>query len=125
LQHDFRRVAILALLVLPFAGLQLTLDINLHALLQILLGDLGQIVVEDHHIMPLGLFLAVAAVLVAPAFGGGQREVDDRIAGIQPPNLRILAQIANQNDFVDAASHHTFHAHPKPDCSYTKSNPVD
>src|SRR6266508_2162419 len=39
LQHHFGRVLVLAGLVLPFAGLQLALEIDLRALLQILLGD--------------------------------------------------------------------------------------
>ena len=42
LQHDFGRVFLDAGLVGPFAGLQLALDVNLGALLQILLGDLGE-----------------------------------------------------------------------------------
>src|SRR6185437_12824816 len=40
LQHDLGRVAVLPVLVLPFARLQRALEINLAALLQILLGDL-------------------------------------------------------------------------------------
>src|ERR1700727_616322 len=55
--------------------------------------------------MPLGLFLALAAGLVAPVLGSGEREIDDLIAGIEPPNLRVLAQASDQNDFVAAARH--------------------
>src|SRR5262249_16153339 len=89
LQYDLGRVAVLAALVLPFAGLQLTLDVNLGAFLQVLLGDLDQIVVEDHDVVPLGLLLALARVLVAPGLAGGDAHADDRIAGIQPPDLRV------------------------------------
>ena len=42
LQHDFGRVLLDAVLVGPFAGLQRALDVNLGALLQILLGDLAR-----------------------------------------------------------------------------------
>ena len=42
LQHDFGRVLLVAALVGPFAGLQRALDVNLGALLQILLGDLAE-----------------------------------------------------------------------------------
>src|SRR5437588_9916497 len=55
--------------------------------------------------MPLGLFLALAGRLVAPAFRGGDAHVHDRTAVLHPPHLRVLAQIADQNDLVDRACH--------------------
>ena len=48
-------------------------EVNLRALLQILLGDLGEPFVEDHHAVPLGLLLALAGRLVAPAFRWSRR----------------------------------------------------
>ena len=60
LQHDFRGLALIAFLVGEFARLQLALDIDLRALLQILLRDLAEILVEDHDIMPFGAILALA-----------------------------------------------------------------
>ena len=42
LQHHFGRVFLDAGLVGPFAGLQRALDVNLGALLQVLLGDLAE-----------------------------------------------------------------------------------
>src|SRR5690606_147777 len=51
------------------------------------------------------LFLALAALLVAPALRGGHAQIDDRIARIEPAHFRVLAQIADQNHLVDAASH--------------------
>ena len=105
LQHHLRRVPVLAALVLPFPRLQLALDIDLHALLQVLLGHLGEVVVEDDDVVPLGLFLAVARILVAPALRGGDAQIDDRIAGVQPAHLGIGSQIAHQNDLVYAARH--------------------
>ena len=45
LQHDFRRVFVLAALVGPFARLQLALNIDLGALLEIILGDLREVFV--------------------------------------------------------------------------------
>src|SRR5690606_8668487 len=59
----------------------------------------------DHHAVPLGLFLALAGGLVAPLLGGGQRQVGDALARIEGADLRVLAQIADQNDLVDAARH--------------------
>ncbi len=84
LQHDFRRVAVGAALILPLSGLQLALDINGRALLQILFGDLAEAFVEDHDRVPFGLFLALAAVLVAPCFRGRNAQVGDRPAVLGP-----------------------------------------
>jgi hypothetical protein len=93
LQHDFGRVFLDAVLVVVFAGLQLALDVNLRALLQILLGDLAEAFAEDHHAVPLGLFLALAGRLVAPAFRGGDPQVGDRAAVLGAPDFRIRAEI--------------------------------
>src|SRR4051812_20004221 len=57
--------------------------------------------------MPLGLFLAFARVLVAPAFRGRNPDVDDRVAGIHPADFRVRAQITHQNDLVNTTSHET------------------
>src|SRR5262249_5990170 len=55
LQHHLGGVLVLARLILPFARLQLALEVDLRALLQILLGDPAKPLVEDHDAMPLGL----------------------------------------------------------------------
>jgi hypothetical protein len=65
------------------------------------------LVVEDHDIVPLGLFLALARLLVAPAFRGRDAHVDDRIARIQPADFGIGPEISHQDDLVDAACHDT------------------
>src|SRR5690348_17679472 len=70
LQHDFGRVFLDAALVGPFARLQRALDVNLGALLQILLDNLAKRLGEDDDPVPLGLFLALAGALVAPGLGG-------------------------------------------------------
>src|SRR5262249_43266517 len=77
LQHDLGRVFLLAGLVGPFARLQLALDIDLGALVQILLGNVHDALVEDDHSVPLGLLAALAGVLVAPVLGGRERKVGD------------------------------------------------
>src|SRR5215470_14421481 len=105
LQHDFRRVFLGAVLVGVFARLELALEIDLRALAQILLGDLAQVLVEDHDAVPLGLFLPLARRLVTPGFGGCNGEVDHGIAGGQTPHLRVAPEIADQYDFVDAPRH--------------------
>jgi len=105
LQHDFGRIFLHPVLVGVFAGLELAFDIDLRALLQILLGHLRKVLVEDHHAVPLGLLLAFSARLVAPGFRGRDREIDHRIARSQPPHFRVAPQIADQDHLVDAARH--------------------
>src|SRR5690349_4516746 len=79
-QHDFRRVSVVVVLVGPFAGLQLAADVNLAALSQILFRDADESLIPDHHAMPFGVFLALAAVLVFPAFRRGDAERTHLIA---------------------------------------------
>src|SRR6185312_11292972 len=105
LQHDLGRVAVVAVLVLPFARLQRALEINLGALLQVLLSDLGKALAEDHHAMPFRLLAPLAGRLVAPVLRGGDAQIDDRAAVLGAADLRIRAEIADQNHFVDAACH--------------------
>src|SRR5690554_7132611 len=102
--HDLGGVAVLAVLALPLAGLQAALDVDLAALLQVLLGDLGQLV-EHHHVVPLGALLALTGLLVHPGVGGRQAQVGDRRTGGQEANLGILSQVADEDDLVDATGH--------------------
>src|SRR5262249_3439084 len=73
--------------------------------LQVLLGDLAEPFIEDHDAMPLGLFLALAAVLVAPGLRGGDAQIRDRPPVLGTADFWILAEISNQNDLVDASRH--------------------
>src|ERR1700735_2971151 len=105
LQHYFRGILLDAGLVGPFAGLQLTFDVNLGALLQILLGDLAQTFAEDHHPMPFGLFLALAGRLVAPGIRCRDPQIGDRPPVLSALDFRIGPEIADQNDLVHASRH--------------------
>src|SRR5690348_13360689 len=109
LQHDLGGVFLLPVLVGPFAGLKLALDINLGTLAQIFLRHIRQVLVEDHHPVPLSLLFALAAGLVAPAFGGGHGQVHHRFSAGHAADLRVLAQIADQNHLVDATCHAFLH----------------
>src|SRR6478609_11696760 len=60
LQHHLGRIAVLPVFILPFACLQSAFEINLRALLQVLLRDLGKAFAEDDDAMPFG-FLAPLA----------------------------------------------------------------
>ena len=96
----FRRVALLAILVGPFAGTDAALDINLRAFFQILTTDLGQLA-EEGNAVPLGQFLLLAGRLVLPVFTGRDRDVAHRFAARRVTNFRVLAQIADDDCLVN------------------------
>src|SRR5580765_166309 len=118
LQHDLGRVAVLAVLVLPFARLQRAFEINLRAFLEVLLGNLGEALAADDDAMPFGLLAPFAGCLVAPAFRGRDPQIDDRAAVLSAADFGVGAQIADENDLVDAACHRSlsihFPFHPTP-----------
>src|SRR3954451_24975730 len=101
LEDDLGRIAVGAALVLPFAGLDLALEIDLRAFLQIGFGDLAEILVEDDDPVPLGPLLAVA-VAILPALRRGDSKVDHLAAIVERAGLRVVAQIAHQDHLVDA-----------------------
>jgi hypothetical protein len=105
LQHDLGRILLDARGVGPFAGLDRALDIDRRALAQIAFGHLHQVVVEDHHAVPFGLFLALARGAVAPGFRGGQAQVGDAVARAEGADFGVGPEVADQNDLVDAARH--------------------
>src|SRR6266566_5024702 len=105
LQHDFGGVLVLARLVLPFARLQLPLEIDLRSLLQILLGDPAKALIEDDDAVPLGAFAALARCLVAPCIASGHTQIGDRPAILRASDLGVFAEIADQNHLVDATGH--------------------
>src|SRR5262249_52829289 len=89
----------------PLAGLQGTLDIDLCPLAQIFLGDRDEVVVEDDDAVPLGAFLAFARDPVAPALAGRDVQVGDARAVLSRADLRVAAEITDENHLVDPASH--------------------
>src|SRR5579885_2659050 len=105
LQHHLGRGALLARLVAPFPGLQRPFQVDLAPLSEVLLRHLAQSLVEDHDPVPLGALAALAAVLVAPALGSSQGEGDHLRPILGRAHLRVPAQIADENDLVDAARH--------------------
>src|SRR6185437_11416221 len=58
-----------------------------------------------HDAVPFRAFLALAGRLVPPGLRGRQREIRDARAVVGRADLRILADVADQNDFVDASGH--------------------
>ena len=102
LKNDFRRVTIIAVLVLPFAGLQRAFDVELGALLDVLLNDLAKAFIEDDDRVPFGLFFALARIAVTPAFRRRNAQVGDWSAVLRAANFRISADISDQNNLVYA-----------------------
>src|SRR5437899_3294223 len=96
---DFKTGALLAFLVLPFAGLDAAFDENQRTLLQILLGDF-RLLAPDDDLVPLGALLAFA-VTVFVGFIGGQRKICDGLAAAGVARLGIAAEAADEDDFVD------------------------
>src|SRR5271165_1554349 len=102
---DLRRIAVVALLVLPLARGKLALDEDLRALGEVLLGDLGEPLVEDDDAMPLGALAPLTGLRVLPRFGGGDAEADDALAALRHTGLGIAAEIADQGRTVQTAGH--------------------
>jgi hypothetical protein len=104
-QDHLCRVAVLAALILPFAGFQLAFDIHLGALFQVLFGHLGEVFIEDRHGMPFGAFLAFARGLVAPGFRRGDAQVHDLAAVLETAHLGVAPEIADDDHLVDGTGH--------------------
>ena len=66
-QNYFRRLALFPVLVGELASLQLAFEIDLRSFLKIAFRDLSGMVVPDDDVVPLGLVLALAGLLIAPA----------------------------------------------------------
>src|SRR5215472_11552713 len=91
LEDDLGRVALLPGIVGPFARLKRAFEINLGALLEVLLDHLDEALVEDDDAVPLGLFLALAAGLVAPAVRSRDRQIGDAEPILGRADFRITA----------------------------------
>src|SRR5260370_21180578 len=103
--HDLGGVALLAVLVGPFARRKLALDIDLGTLAHVFLRDLGQLLVEDHDPVPFGALLALAGLAIPPRIRRGHRHVHHGSAILHGLHFGVAPQIADQDDFVDAARH--------------------
>src|SRR5690606_23472872 len=98
-------VAVITVAVLPLAGAKASLDINLRPLLEVAFDHSDQPVAIDNDIMPLGALLALAGHAVLPAFGGRNADIRDLSAVLERLDFGVRAQIADENNLVDAASH--------------------
>src|SRR5690606_30464994 len=94
----------------PRARLQLALDEDRIALLQVLLRDLGQ-AAPHHDVVPLRLLDAVA-VLAGVALGGGDGKARDLHARRDGADVRVLAEVADEHDFVEGCHMSSFSSPP-------------
>ena len=98
---DLGGVAIAAVLGLPLTGLQAAFEIDLAALGEVLLGDLGGPAEADGAV-PFGLFLGFAGVLVLPLKAGGDGQGGDHVAALGVAEVGVLTEAAEDLGAVDA-----------------------
>src|SRR5690606_21638110 len=103
-RDDLGGVAILAVLVLPLASAQRSLDVDLRAFAQVLARDLAELV-EQHDRVPLGALLLIASLAILPLLARREADVRDRFARWHGAGVGIGAEMADQNDLVDSAAH--------------------
>src|SRR3981081_2096248 len=90
-------------LVVPGTGLDLPLDEELRTLLDVVADDLGG-ALEADDVVPLGLVGPVALGVLLPV-GSGEREAGDGHAAGGGTDLGVFADVAEEEDFVDAFCH--------------------
>src|SRR5690606_39464133 len=97
-------VALDAFLVSVLLGAQAALDVHLAPLAQVLAHDFRQ-AAEGLDPVPLGAFLVLAGLLVLPLLRGGDPDAADGHAAGRVADLGVGAEVADQDDLVDATSH--------------------
>src|SRR5262245_39407302 len=104
LGDDLRAVLLFAaLLVFPARSLDSAFNVDLGAFLHVFADDLRQ-ALPSHNVVPLGAVLPFAG-FVFVTLVGGQAELGYRDAARRVLDLRILAQVPDQNHFVNALWH--------------------
>src|SRR5207302_6873711 len=104
---DLRAVARLPVLVLPLAILDPSLDVDLVALLDVALDDVGELRrlrIPHDAAVPLRLLLTHAR-LVVPRPAGREGELRHAIAAGSRAHLRIASEIPDQRHLVQAPAH--------------------
>src|SRR5436190_17835864 len=98
---DLRRIALVAVFVVPLARLQTALDVDLLAFRQVL-GERFGLLAPQHDAMPLGFFLALARFVV-PRFRGGHVDRRDGGAPGRVAQFRVTSEIPHEDDFIHAS----------------------
>ena len=76
-------VSVVAVLILPLAGLELSLDVDLAALFEEAFHHADKAIILDDNRVPFGALLLFAAGLVLPAFGRSDAKVGDAPAVLE------------------------------------------
>jgi len=98
---DHLRLVVLdPLLVAPGARLQAPLQEDLLALAEVLVGDLGQLLVADDG-EPLRLLALVAATGIPPAAPAGDAEVGHRLAVGHVAHFRVFPTVSYDLDLIE------------------------
>jgi len=90
---------LIGILVVPGSRLETAFDVHLVAFFQVFTGDLRQSR-PGHDIVPLSLLLPLI-VLVFIAVAGGDGELGNGSAARGVLDFGILAEVADENDFID------------------------
>src|ERR1051326_1980255 len=101
---NLRSFALVAFLIVPFAGLQAAFDVNLTSLGQILITDLRQ-PVPGHDVMPFGSLLTFPGIFVIPGIVGCHRKSAKRDTAGRIFQLRITPEPAHKNHFINGLCH--------------------
>src|SRR5258708_21314666 len=101
---DFSAVFPLAALpILPACRLEIAFDVHLGTFGNVLSNDLCQ-TLPGHDVVPLGPLLPLVVSVFEP-FVGSDAEVGDRSAALRISDLRVFANVSNEDDFVYALWH--------------------
>ena len=101
---DLGRIALNAIL-LPRASTQAAFDIDLRALLDILVDYLRE-AIEEHHAVPFRLFLRLTGSLVFPSLTSGQCDIAHGAAARKVARLGVCTTITYQNNLIYASARH-------------------
>ena len=97
---DLCGVPISAVLVLPLARLQSSLDVDLLTLLAVL-GDIVRCLAETYDVVPLSVITPVSAVPVLASICGCKPQLTNVVACFSLLDFWVLPQIPNEDYLVD------------------------
>ena len=83
----------------------MALDIDLAAFFQEAFGHTDKTVGIEYDGMPFGAFFFLARGAVLPVFGGRDAQIADASAILERFDFGVSAQIAHDDDFIDASRH--------------------
>src|SRR5207244_1332854 len=101
---DFGSFSLIAVLVVPLAGLQAAFDVNQPAFRQILVADFRKPVPSDD-VMPFRALLTFAGSFIVPGIVSRHGKAAERNAAGGVFELRITTEPAHKNHFVHGFCH--------------------